>query len=201
MSGDLQYTTWAAGAVLAEPHKAIETVHFPTGAVVALVHKMDDGSASNVAVVGNEGVVGVAAFMSDNPSPIGAVVQMGGGAISMRVNVLRFHFARGGKFQRLLLGYAQRLTEQISQTAACRRQHRVTQHVASWLLRTHGRATTRELLVTQDDLAIALGVRRESVSQAARSLLASGCIGYVRGHIRIIDRSQLESVSCVCYRA
>ena len=200
MSADLQYSTRAAGAMLVEPHKPIEAVHFPTDAVVVLIHKMEDGSTSNVAVVGNEGVVGVSGFMSDEPSPVGAVVQVGGGAISMRVNVLRFHFARGGETQRLLLSYTQRLIEQISQTAACRRQHRITQHVASWLLMTHDRAASRELLITQNDLADILGVRRESVSQAARSLLAAGCIGYVRGHIRILDRSQLAFASCECYR-
>ncbi len=153
MSADLQYSTRAAGAMLVEPHKAIEAVHFPTEAVVVLIHKMEDGSTSNAAVVGNEGIVGVTGFMSEEPSPVGAVVQIAGGVISMRVNVLRFHFARGGKFQRLLLSYTQRLIEQISQTAACRRQHRITQHVASWLLMIHDRAASRELLITQDHLA------------------------------------------------
>lgn len=199
LADDCEYATHAAGTALIEPHRHVQSVFFPTSSVIALVHAMDDGSTSTVGMVGNEGVVGLTTFLDDDRSPEGAVVRMTGGTISMPATALRYHLARAARFQQLLLGYTQRLIVQISRTAACRRRHRIEQQVAGWLLMTYERQHARDLMLTQDDLAGVLGVRRESVSQAARSLWKVGCIVYRRGRIHILDRQALEKKSCECW--
>ena len=151
-------------------------------------------------MVGNDGVVGVALFMGGNTVPNRAVVQVAGDAYSVPAAVLLEEFRRGGPCQLLLLRYTQALITQISQTAVCNRLHSVEQRLCRWLLLTHDRIESAELLLTQEFIANMLGGRRESVTRAARRLQEAGLIRYVRGHITVLDRQGLEAASCECYR-
>ena len=146
------------------------------------------------------GVVGIALFMGGGTMPNRAVVQSAGGAIRMKARVLQDEFARGGKFQLVLLRYTQALITQISQTAVCNRLHSVEQQLCRWLLLSHDRLKADELIMTQELIADMLGVRREGVTVAAGRLQDSGAIRYVRGHIKILDRKKLEATVCECYR-
>jgi len=151
-------------------------------------------------LTGNDGVVGIALFMGGGTMPNRAVVQSGGLAIRMRAKVLQSEFARGGKFQRLLLRYTQALLTQISQTAVCNRLHSVEQQLCRWLLLSHDRVPGDDLIMTQELIADMLGVRREGVTVAAGRLQDAAAISYVRGHIKIQDRKRLEETVCECYK-
>ena len=132
--------------------------------------------------------------------PNRAVVQSAGAAIGMKAKLLQDEFARGGQFQQLLLRYTQALITQISQTAVCNRLHSVEQQLCRWLLLSHDRVKADELVMTQELIADMLGVRREGVTVAAGRLQDIGAISYIRGHIKVLDRSKLEATACECYR-
>src|SRR5205085_4087425 len=178
----------------------LDYVYFPTTTIVSLLYTMENGATAEMGLTGNDGVVGIALFMGGGTMPNRAVVQSAGGAVRMKARVLQDEFARGGKFQYLLLRYTQALITQISQTAVCNRLHSVEQQLCRWLLLSHDRVKASELLMTQEFLANMLGGRRESVTLAAGRLQNAGLIHYSRGHITILDRPGLESAVCECYR-
>ena len=188
------------GQVLYEPGGLLDHVYFPTTCVVSCLYTMHDGSTAEMALAGNDGVVGVALFLGGNTMPHRAVVQIGGNALKMPARVLQEEFARGGQLQHILLRYTHALIIQISQTAVCNRLHSVEQRLCRWLLLCHDRVSGTEIAMTQEFIANLLGGRRESVTIAAGHLQDMGLIQYSRGHIKILDREGLETMACECYR-
>ena len=178
----------------------MEHIYFPTTAIISLLYLMENGSSAEMGMAGNEGLIGVALFMGGNTMPNRAVTQSAGGAVRMRAHTLRDEFARAGAFQRLLLRYTQALLTQMSQTAVCNRLHGIEQQLCRWLLLTHDRLETDELVMTQELIANMLGVRREGVTGAAGRLQEQGLISYVRGRIQVLDRRGLEASVCECYQ-
>ncbi len=195
-----QQTSFALGDVVYEFSGHLDYVYFPTTAIISLLYTMENGATAEMGLTGNDGVVGIAIFMGGGTMPNRAVVQSSGEAIRMKAKVLQAEFALGGEFQRLLLRYTQSLITQISQTAVCNRLHTVEQQLCRWLLLSHDRVDTDQLIMTQELIADMLGVRREGVTVAAGHLQDIGAISYVRGHIQIMDRKRLEATACECYR-
>jgi CRP-like cAMP-binding protein len=200
LSSHLQPVAFALGEVVYEFAGQLDYIFFPTTAIISLLYTMENGSTAEMGLTGNDGVVGIALFMGGGTMPNRAVVQSAGGALRMKAKVLRDEFALGGKFQRLLLRYTQALITQISQTAVCNRLHSVEQQLCRWLLLSHDRLNTDELVMTQELIADMLGVRREGVTVAAGRLQDYGAISYVRGRIQILNRQKLEQAVCECYR-
>src|ERR1044071_2787952 len=196
----LANVSFALGEVVYEFGGQLDYVYFPTTAIFSLLYTMENGSSAEMGLTGNDGVVGIALFMGGGTMPNRAVVQSAGDALKMKAKVLQDEFARGGQFQQLLLRYTQALITQISQTAVCNRLHAVEQQLCRWLLLSHDRVDTDELIMTQELIADMLGVRREGVTVAAGHLQDIGAISYVRGHIQILDRQKLEDTACECYR-
>jgi CRP-like cAMP-binding protein len=196
----LQPVSFTLGEVVYEFGGHLEYVFFPTNSIVSLLYTMENGASAEMGLTGSDGVVGIALFMGGGTMPNRAVVQSAGGALRMKAKVLQDEFARGGKFQRLLLRYTQALITQISQTAVCNRLHSVEQQLCRWLLLSHDRVQADELIMTQELIADMLGVRREGVTVAAGRLQDAGAIRYVRGHVKIVDRQKLERTVCECYR-
>ena len=197
---NLQSVSFSLGEVVYEFAARLEHVFFPTTSIISLLYTMENGSSAEMGLTGNDGVVGIALFMGGGTMPNRAVVQSAGGAFRMKAKVLQDEFAQGGKFQQLLLRYTQALITQISQTAVCNRLHSVEQQLCRWLLLSHDRLNTNELVMTQELIADMLGVRREGVTVAAGRLQDDGAISYVRGRIQILDRDKLEATVCECYR-
>ena len=160
---------------------------------------MKDGASAEIAIVGNEGLVGIALFMGGETTPSRAVVQSSGQAFRLRAQVLKTEFERGGPLQHLLLRYTQALITQMAQTAVCNRHHSVEQQLCRWLLMSLDRLPSNELTMTQELIANMLGVRREGVTEAAGKLQRAGVIQYNRGRIRVLDRTRLEGMACECY--
>jgi CRP-like cAMP-binding protein len=196
---DLQPVSFALGDVIYESGVQIHHVYFPTTFHVSLLYTMLNGVTAEMGLVGNEGVIGIALFMGGETTPNRAVVQGAGKALRLRAKAMQLEFTRGGEFQRLLLRYTQSLITQISQTAVCNRLHSVEQRLCRWLLMTHDRTHSDELQMTQEFISNMLGVRREGVTHAALALQQIGLISYVRGHIKIVDRQELEKHACECY--
>jgi CRP-like cAMP-binding protein len=197
---DLQPVSFSLGEVVYEFAGQLDYVFFPTTSIVSLLYTMENGSSAEMGLTGNDGVVGIALFMGGGTMPNRAVVQSAGAAMKMKAKVLQDEFAKAGKFQQLLLRYTQALITQISQTAVCNRLHSVEQQLCRWLLLSHDRLNTDELIMTQELIADMLGVRREGVTVAAGRLQDDGAISYVRGRIQILDRQKLEQTVCECYR-
>ena len=174
-------------------------VYFPTTAIVSLLYILESGSSTEIAGVGNEGIVGVSLFMGGGTTPYTAVVQTAGHAYRLQGKFLLQEFNRGDLVRRLLLRYTQLLGTQIFQTAACNRFHTIEQQLCRWLLSTLDRQVSNELVMTQELIANALGVRREGITEAAGSLQRTGNISYRRGHISVLKRSGLEACVCECY--
>ena len=200
LHASVQHTPLTLGQVLYEPGGLLDHVYFPTTCVVSCLYTMHDGSTAEMALAGNDGVVGVATFLGGSTMPHRAVVQIGGNALKMPVRVLQEEFARGGPLQHILLRYTHALIIQISQTAVCNRLHSVEQRLCRWLLLCHDRVNGAEIAMTQEFIANLLGGRRESVTIAAGHLQDMGLIQYSRGHIKILDREGLEMMVCECYR-
>ena len=195
----LAYCAFAVGDVIHEPGELVEHVFFPTSAVVSLIYTMVDGDTAEMALVGNEGVVGVALFLGGHTMPNQAVVQVAGGALRMTARAVREEFDRGGPFQLGLLRYTQALLTQISQTAVCNRLHPIEQRLARWLLMIRHRLPWGDVQMTHESLAHVLGVRREGITLAAHRLQETGLIRYHHGHITILDPKGLEAAACECY--
>ena len=190
----------ALGEVIYESDEQMTEVYFPTSSIVSLLYLMADGMTAEIGVVGFEGMLGVAIFLGGNTTPNRAVVQSAGNAYKMKVRTLRDKFELGGPLQLLLLRYTQALITQISQTAVCNRLHSVEQQLARWLLLSHDRLRSNDLVMTQDLISNMLGVRREGVTMAAQQLKSKGLISYVRGTITMVNRKGLEKAVCECYQ-
>ena len=200
LRSQLRPVEFSLGEVIYEFGGRLDYVFFPTTSIISLLYTMENGTSAEMGLTGNDGVVGIALFMGGGTMPNRAVVQSAGGALKMKANVLQDEFALGGKFQKLLLRYTQALITQISQTAVCNRLHSVEQQLCRWLLLSHDRLKTDELIMTQELIADMLGVRREGVTVAAGHLQDAGAISYVRGRIQILDRQKLEETVCECYQ-
>jgi CRP-like cAMP-binding protein len=187
------------GHVLYEAGRPLEHVYFPTTAIISLLHVLENGAAVEIAMVGNEGIVGVSLFMGGETTPSRAVVQSAGQAYRLPSPRLKSEFNRGGSMHHLLLRYTQALITQMAQTAACNRHHTVDQQLCRWLLLSLDRLPDNSLAMTQEMIASMLGVRREGVTEAAGKLQSAGVIEYRRGHITVLDRASLERLSCECY--
>lgn len=188
------------GLVLYEPGVKLRHVYFPTTSIVSLLYVMEDGASAEIAIVGNEGMVGVSLFMGGETTPSRAVVQSAGEGIRMSAHLLKEEFGRFGPMLRLLLRYTQALITQMAQTAVCNRHHSVDQQLCRWLLLSLDRLSSNELSMTQELIANMLGVRREGVTEAAGKLQDAGLIRYRRGRITVLDRPGLEARSCECYQ-
>jgi len=182
-----------------EPGMPMFYVYFPTTCIVSLLYVMEDGASAEIAVVGNEGLVGVSLFMGGETTTSRAVVQSAGHAYRMKGPFLKDEFFRAGPMQRLLLRYTQALLTQMAQTAVCNRHHSVDQQLCRWLLLSLDRLPSNELTMTQELIANMLGVRREGVTEAAGHLQQAGLIHYSRGKITVVDRPGLEARVCECY--
>jgi CRP-like cAMP-binding protein len=187
------------GLSLYESGGAQGYVYFPTTALVSLLYVLADGASAEIAVTGNEGLVGIALFMGGETTPSRAVVQSGGHGYRLKAAVVKKYFETGGELQHLLLRFTQALITQMTQTAVCNRHHTIDQQLCRWLLLSLDRISGRELVMTQELIANMLGVRREGVTEAAGRLQGAGLIEYSRGHITVIDRPLLESRVCECY--
>jgi CRP-like cAMP-binding protein len=187
------------GMVVYESGGAQGYVYFPTSSIVSLLYVLADGASAEIAVTGNEGLVGISLFMGGETTPSRAVVQSAGHGYRLRGDVLRKEFESGGVLQHLLLRYTQALITQMTQTAVCNRHHSVDQQLCRWLLLSLDRLPTNELVMTQELIANMLGVRREGVTEAAGKLQDEGLIRYSRGHITVLDRKKLEARVCECY--
>jgi len=174
-------------------------VYFPTSSIVSLLYVLADGATAEIAVTGNDGLVGIALFMGGETTPSRAVVQSAGNGYRLRASVLKKEFERGGALQHLLLRYTQALITQMTQTAVCNRHHSVDQQLCRWLLLTLDRLPGNQLVMTQELIANMLGVRREGVTEAAGKLQEAGLIEYSRGKITVVDRERLEKRVCECY--
>jgi CRP-like cAMP-binding protein len=195
----LELVPMPLGHVLYESGDTLQNVYFPIDSIVSVLYVMENGSSAEIAVVGNEGMVGIALFMGGETTPNRAVVQSAGHAYRLKSAVLKQEFNRSGAFQHLLLRYTQALLTQMAQTAVCNRHHSVEQQLCRWLLLSLDRLSSNEVKMTQELIANMLGVRREGVTEAAGRLQTAGLIQYRRGHITVLDRPRLEKSSCECY--
>ena len=197
---DLKPVTMPLGKVIYESGAQLEHVYFPVpGCIVSMLYVMADGASAEIAVVGDEGMVGIALFMGGGTTPSRALVQSAGQAFQLKGESLKKEFERHGELQHLLLRYTQALITQMSQTAVCNRHHSVEQQLCRWLLLSLDHLATNELTMTQELIANMLGVRREGVTEAATNLQRAGLIHYRRGHITVVDRAGLEAQVCECY--
>ena len=187
------------GKALYESGDQLNHVYFPTTSIVSLLYELENGSSAEIAVVGNEGIVGIALFMGGDTMPNRAVVQSAGHAYRLQGHLLKQEFNRAGALQHLLLRYTLAMLTQMAQTAVCNRHHTVDQQLCRWLLLSLDRLPTMELIMTQELIANMLGVRREGVTEAAGKLQSAGLIRYGRGHITVLDRTGLENRVCECY--
>jgi len=195
----LELVAMPLGHVLYESGSQLRHVYFPTTSIVSLLYVMADGASAEIAVVGNEGMVGVALFMGGETTPSRAVVQSAGHAYRLKGQFLKEEFTRAAALQHLLLRYTQALLTQMAQTAVCNRHHSVDQQLCRWLLLSLDRLPSNKLSMTQELIANMLGVRREGVTEAAGKLQVAGLIRYSRGHITVLDRPRLEAQCCECY--
>jgi len=187
------------GHVVYESGDQLGYVYFPTDSIISLLYVMEDGASAEIAIVGNEGMVGIAIFMGGETTPSRAIVQSAGHGFRLSAAVLKQEFVRGGPMQHLLLRYTQALITQMSQTAVCNRHHSIDQQLCRWLLLSLDRLPSNDLAMTQELIANMLGVRRSGVTEAALKLQAAGLIRYSHGHIAVLDRAGLEKRVCECY--
>jgi CRP-like cAMP-binding protein len=196
---DLEPIDLPLGQVLYESGRTLSHVYFPTTAIVSLLYVMENGASAEIAVVGNEGIVGISLFMGGESTPSRAVVQSAGRGFRLKAELMKEEFNRAGAVLHLLLRYTQALLTQMSQTAVCNRHHTLDQQLCRWLLLSLDRLRSSELAMTQELISNMLGVRREGVTEAAGRLQESGLIRYRRGHISVLDRPGLEKRACECY--
>ena len=196
---DLERVALPLGEVLYEPDGRLQHAYFPTSAIISLHYVMENGASAEIAGVGNEGMLGVSLFMGGNTTPSRALVQTAGDAYRLPARHLMEEFNRSGPLLRLLLRYSQALITQMAQTGACNRHHSVAQQLSRWLLLTLDRLPSNDLVMTQELIASMLGVRRESVTEAAGILKDDGVISYRRGHITVLNREGLQTHVCECY--
>ncbi|MCX8518410.1 MAG: Crp/Fnr family transcriptional regulator [Rhodoferax sp.] len=196
---DLELVHLPLGEVLYESGCKLHYAYFPTNSIVSMLYVLEDGASAEVAIVGNEGLLGIALFMGGETTPSRAVVQSAGWGYRLKAHLIKAEFRRSGPFMNLLLRYTQALITQMTQTAVCNRHHSIEQQLCRWLLLSLDRLTGDSLTMTQDLIANMLGVRREGVTEAAGKLQRAGYIRYSRGHITVLDRPGLENRVCECY--
>jgi CRP-like cAMP-binding protein len=195
----LELVSLPLGKALYESGDQLSSVYFPATSIVSLLYELENGSSAEIAIVGHEGIVGIALFMGGDTMPNRAVVQSAGHAYRLPGRLLKEEFSRGGALQHLLLRYTLAMLTQMAQTAVCNRHHTVDQQLCRWLLLSLDRLPTMELRMTQELIANMLGVRREGVTEAAGKLQSAGLIRYGRGRITVLDRPGLEKRVCECY--
>ena len=195
----LERVNMPLGLVVYESGGTMEHVYFPTTAIVSLLYVMKNGASAEIAVVGNEGIVGISLFMGGESTPSRAVVQSAGQGYRLMAQGVKDEFNRAGPVMHVLLRYTQALITQMAQTAVCNRHHSLDQQLCRWLLLSLDRLQSNELVMTQELIANMLGVRREGVTESALKLQHAGLIKYARGHISVLDRQGLEARSCECY--
>ena len=198
-SPQLEWVDLPLGHVLCESGSPLSHVYFPTTGIVSLLYVMESGASAEIAVVGNEGVFGISLFMGGQTTPGRAVVQSAGQGFRLAASAIQREFEEPGPVMHVLLRYTQALITQMAQTAACNRHHSLDQQLCRWLLLSLDRLSGNELLMTQELISNMLGVRRESVTEAALHLQAAGLIRYARGRISVLSREGLEKRSCECY--
>src|SRR5256884_3670268 len=199
LASHLELIPMRLGEVLYEPGVQLRYVYFPTTSIVSLLYVMENGASAEIAIVGNEGILGISLFMGGETTPSRAVVQSAGHGFRLKAQLLKNEFGRFGPMLHLLLRYTQALITQMAQTAVCNRHHSVDQQLCRWLLLSLDRLSNDRLVMTQELIANMLGVRREGVTEAAGKLQADGLIEYSRGKITVLDRKRLEKRVCECY--
>lgn len=195
----LEYVPLPLGWTMSESGDHVNFLHFPVTGIVSLIYDLEDGSSSEVALVGNEGMVGISIFMGGESMPSNTKVQSAGAAYRLARKTMKTEFALGGQLQHLALLYTQALIAQTSQTAVCNQHHALDQQLCRWLLMSIDRLHANELVITQELISNLLGVRRESVTATAGKLQKEGLISYSRGRIKVLDRPGLEARACECY--
>jgi len=195
----LEPVTLTQGDVLCESGDCFESVYFPTDSIASLLYLMEDGASAEIAVVGNDGMVGIALFMGGGSTTTCSVVESAGHGFRLSDKQFEAEINRHGALYDLMLHYSQALITQMAQTAVCNRHHTIDQQLCRWLLLSLDRLPGNELIMTQERIANRLGVRREGVTEAAGKLQDLGVIEYRRGHITVLDRARLETLSCECY--
>jgi CRP-like cAMP-binding protein len=196
---DLELIAMPLGWAVYESGGQLNYLYFPTTGIVSLLYVMESGESAEIAITGNEGLIGISLFMGGESTPSRAVVQSAGNGYRLKANVMKKEFALGGELQHLALRYTQALITQMSQTAVCNRHHALEQQLCRWLLLSLDRLPGNELRMTQELISNMLGVRREGVTEAAGKLQAAGLIHYSRGKITVLDRARLEQRVCECY--
>ncbi len=196
---NLEYIHLPLGKVLYESGDTLRHAYFPTDCIISLLYVMEDGASAEISVVGNEGILGTALFMGGESTPSRAIVQSAGNAFRITGQKFKEEFGRHTEMLILLLRYTQALITQMAQTAVCNRHHSIDQQLCRWMLLSLDRLPSNNLVMTQELIANMLGVRRESVTEAAGVLQKLGIIAYQRGHISVLDRDKLEKRSCECY--
>jgi CRP-like cAMP-binding protein len=189
-----------SGEILLEPNEPIQKIYFPQRAMISLVSIMMDGSTTEIGLIGNEGMIGLPALLGGSSTTSRTIVQVSGTALEVSAEVIRQEFQRGEKLHKLLLLYTQALLTQVSQSAACNRQHNIEERLARWLLSVQDCILQDELPLTQEFIANMLGTRRSGVTVAAGILQQAGIIRYSRGRIIILDQQGLEDTACECYQ-
>jgi CRP-like cAMP-binding protein len=200
LTPDLRPVTLPIGKVIYEAKAQQDQIYFLRSGIVSLLNVLENGDAAEIAMVGNEGMVGTAVLVDSQSTPSRAVVQVAGEALVLGAEAVDREFKRGGEFQFVLLRYTQALIAQMAQTAICNRHHPIEKQLCRWLLLCLDRLQAEEVNLTQEAIANLLGVRREGVTEAAGRLQEAGLIRYSRGNIRVVDRNGLEQRSCECYR-
>ena len=196
---DLELVPMPLGWAVYESGGHLNYLYFPTTSIVSLLYVTENGASAEIAITGNEGLIGVSLFMGGESTPSRAVVQSAGNGYRLGASVVKREFALGGNVQHLALRYTQALITQMAQTAVCNRHHALDQQLCRWLLLSLDRLQGNELRMTQELIANMLGVRREGVTEAAGKLQAAGMIHYSRGKITVLDRPKLEQRVCECY--
>ncbi len=198
---DLELVEMPLGWTMSESGDHVNFLHFPTSGIVSLIYSLEDGSSSETALVGNEGLVGISIFMGGESMPTSTEVQSAGHAYRLSRKVMKHEFSLGGQLQHLALLFTQALIAQTSQTAVCNQHHALDQRMCRWLLMSVDRSAGDELLITQEAIGNLLGVRRESVTQIVGQFQKDGLIELSRGRIKLLNRSKLEKRVCECYTA
>jgi CRP-like cAMP-binding protein len=199
LSPHLELVAMPLGEALYESGGKLEHVYFPTTSIVSLLYVLENGASAEIAIVGNEGILGISLFMGGETTPSRAVIQSAGHGYRLKAHLLKEEFNRGGAVLHLLLRYTQALITQMTQTAVCNRHHSIDQQLSRWLLLSLDRLSSDEITMTQELIANMLGVRREGVTEAAGNLQRAGVIRYTRGRIEVLDRPALEKTVCECY--
>ncbi|MDI1298486.1 Crp/Fnr family transcriptional regulator [Methylotenera sp.] len=196
---DLELVEMPLGWKISEAGDHVKFVHFPISGIVSLIYGLEDGSSSEIAIVGNEGMIGISIYMGGESMPSSTEVQCAGYAFRLSRAILKREFALGGPLQKIALLYTQALIAQTSQTAVCNQHHSLDQQLCRWLLMSIDRMHVNQVVITQELIARLLGVRRESVTDVAGKLQKDGLITYTRGRITVLSRAKLEKRVCECY--